>query len=461
MKIHLIGIGGMGMAALARLLIEAGHEVSGSDKGIFPPMSNMIKSLNLEPSVGYSPEHIPDDISAVVVGNAITKENPEAREALRKGVKCYSMAQALYELFLKDRTPIVVAGTHGKTTTTLMLSWVLDYLKEDSGFFAGGIGLNWNLNSKLGKGPLFVVEGDEYDTAFFDKRPKFIHYAPKAVLFTSLEFDHADIYPNLEAIDTSFKQLLSLIPPEGLLVANIDDDGVKRVSSSAKCEIVTYGMNENADYRIHEISVAEDGISFKLNNDDFKIPMMGNHNIHNSVAVAVFALKSGFDASAICDALMAFKGVARRQELIGEVNDIKVYDDFAHHPTAVSETLDGFKKKFPTRKLWAVFEPRSHTMRRNVSEKNLAKALAKADRAIIAPVFKAEKILEDERMNPDNVVQMVFKNGGEADYVTKTSFIEEFLIRKIDKGDVIVFMSNGDFDGLPQKVLAALKRRRW
>lgn len=462
--IHLIGIGGTGMGSLARLLVESGYKITGSDVKLYPPMSDQLKELNIKVYEGYSSSNLSDMPELVIVGNVITKENPEAQAVLEQGLKYYSMPQALKEFFLKGKTPIVVSGTHGKTTTSTLLAWLLESAGENPGFFIGGVGRNFNKSAHLGKGVPFVVEGDEYDTAFFDKGPKFLHYSPQVLLITSIEFDHADIYKDIDHIKESFRKLISIVPPDGLIIANGDDDNVLEVIGEAKTRVLTYGLRENCNYTPTEIATSNKETVFALKTptgvEMFKIPLFGYHNLLNSVSAVAALLEYGIKVDDIRRGLTSFKGVKRRQELFAEVNTISIIDDFAHHPTAVSKTIESMRHRFPGRRLWAVFEPRSNTSRRNIFKEEYIKALSKADRVILASVHAPEKVSNGNILDVAGIADSLMRKGVDAHYIPGTNYIIEYLLRNVGIEDVILVMSNGNFDNILPKLSHGLGKRR-
>lgn len=462
--IHMVGIGGTGMGSLARLLLEKGYRVTGSDEKLYPPMSDQLAALKIKVYEGYSADNLKERPDLVVIGNVITKMNPEAQEVMRLGLPYRSMPQAVAEFFLKDRTPVVVAGTHGKTTTATILAWLLTCAGEDPGYLIGGVGLNFEKSAHDGSGRIFVVEGDEYDTAFFDKGPKFLHYRPKAVLLTSIEFDHADIYRDLDHVKGSFRRLAAIVAPDGVIIANGEDGNVKDVLKDANCRVLTYGLKEGFDYHSKEIDLSAEGTSFELVSPGsryrFRTALSGEHNLSNLVGSIAVLLEYGIRPDAIQTGLDTFKGVKRRQELVGEVNSVTVIDDFAHHPTAVAKTIAGMRQKYPGRRLWAIFEPRSNTSRRNVFKDDFIRALSTADRVVIGGVFRSEKIPEAERLDVQSVADSIMRQGVDAHYIPDTKNLLEFVLRNINANDVVLVMSNGAFDDVPRKLVEGLKRRR-
>ena len=463
MKIHMLGIGGTGMGSLAGLLTEAGHTVTGTDEEIYPPMSDQLEALGIMPYKGYAAENLdraaPD---LAIIGNVIRRENPEAQEVMRRDIPYRSMPSALSELFLAERTPLVITGTHGKTTSATLAAWLLEHAGEKPGFLVGGVGKNLGRSYEIGKGPVFIVEGDEYDSAFFDKGPKFLHYRPQALIITSIEFDHADIYDDVEQITRAFRRLVPMVPPDGIIVMNAEDEKVMALRRLARARIVTYGIDCDADYRPEDVRAGGDGTSFKLRGPDkgFTLPMWGRHNLLNCTGVLAALLESGVDADKLAAGLPTFEGIARRQELKAVINGVSVIDDFAHHPTAVATTIDSMRLRFPGGRIWAIFEPRSNTSRRNIFQREYARALAHADRVIVASPFKSEAIPEDERFDSRAVADTIMRTGKDSHHIDDTEHIIEFVMRGVENDDVLLVMSNGDFDGLIAKLMDALKGRR-
>lgn len=451
------------MASMAGLLTEAGHRVTGSDEKIYPPMDGQISRLGIRPFEGYAASNIGEARpELVIIGNVIRRDNPEAQEVLRRGIRYLSMPAALSEIFLKDRTPVVVAGTHGKTTSTSLLAWLLTSCGLDPGFLIGGIGINFQKSHAVGKGSFFVVEGDEYDTAFFDKGPKFLHYRPHALLLTSIEFDHADIYKDLQHVLSSFRKLIGIMPSDGLIVANADDDNVMHITSEAKCRVVHYGLKSSAGYYPLDVDVSQDGMSFFITGIDqrFTLHMWGEHNLSNAIGAIAVLLESGQDPKLIASGLGGFLGVRRRQELVAMPQGITIIDDFAHHPTAVRKTIESVRQRYPDRRIWAIFEPRSNTSRRKFFQKEYVDAFLSADRVIIAKPYREDAILREERLDVDSLADDIIKRGGHAFSIPSTDNIIEFVMRSVIANDVLLVMSNGAFDNICSKLAAAIERRR-
>jgi len=461
----MLGICGTGMGSLAGLLKEKGFEVTGSDEHVYPPMSTQLERLGIKLYNGYSASNIPkSQPDVVVIGNVIRRENPEAKEVEGLKIPFKSMPQILIDEVVGEKKTIVVTGTHGKTTTTSLIGWLLYAMNADPGFLVGGVPLNFEKSYHVGKGEYFVIEGDEYDTAYFEKTPKFLHYRPRFVIITSIEFDHADIYKNKDEIIDSFKKLIAIVPDDGLIVANYDDDVVREIVKAARCKVIGYSTHDKGDYNATMGCADESGTQFtiksKEKNFDFLSKQYGEHNIQNTVAAVALLLNIGFEATNIEKALKTFKGITRRQQLVGEVRSVKVIDDFAHHPTAIRETILAMRLRYPNSRIWSIFEPRSNTSRRNIFQKEFVDALSLSDRIIIAPVFKKETIPAGERLDTDLIARELNKRGRFAFAISNVDYIIEFVLRSIAHDDVLLIMSNGSFDDIHNKFLSALNMRR-
>lgn len=460
-NIYIVAICGTGMASLAGLLKEAGYQVSGSDNNIYPPMSTLLANCGINIKQGFKRENITTDIDLAVIGNAVSKTNEEAQAILEADIPFVSFPQALSRFFLEGRKSLVVAGTHGKTTTSSLLSWVLHSAGRKPGFMVGGWLKNFDTNYQLPRGDFFVTEGDEYDTAFFDKGPKFLHYRPYAAILTSIEFDHADIYRDLDHIKEAFGKFISIIDPGGFLLAEHSDAHIKEVAVQARCEVETYGFSGSADWCIHSYRFHEGKGSFALRHrgremGQFELPMMGRHNALNAVAVAALAIKLGLSAEEVRSAFHGFRGVKRRQDIVGEQNGIVVIDDFAHHPTAIHLTIEAVKEAFPGQRVWAVFEPRSASSRRNVFQNSFPAGFCLADKAVVARLFAPEKIKPEERLDPEKMVNDMRQLGIDARCIPNTEEIVEFIAANSLPQDVVLIMSSGGFDGIHQKLLQRL-----
>ena len=458
MKIYMMGICGTAMASLAGLLQDMGHEVRGSDQNVYPPMSDMLKSLNIEISEGYKPENLHPRPDLVIVGNVMSRNHPEVQALIDSKIPFTSLANCIGEKIIDHRDSYVVAGTHGKSTTTSLLTWVMESLGKEPGFLVGAIPLNFNKSFRAPKKDCFVIEGDEYDTAYFDKVPKFIHYKPKYVILNSIEFDHADIYKDLDAVKDAFKMLLDRIPSDGkLLYLNSDANIHSILKEYPNIDAKSFG--EDANYSFSDVEFHQNGTRFQLNTPDGKSylvnsPMYGEFNVWNVLSVLSMLHLRGFDLEKAIDSLNGFKGLKRRQELIAENSNTKVIEDFAHHPSAVELLLDGMSKSFKEEKKICFFEPRSATSRRNIFQKEYVKAFSKADVVFIKQAFDQSKIADDERLDTKKLVQDIEAQGVKAIYFSDLSEIwEEFEAQLGDK-NLVLIMSNGAFDGIYEKIKA-------
>jgi len=459
--VHLMGICGTAMASLAGILKHEGRLVTGSDQNVYPPMSGFLEALSIKVLEGYTAENLHPVPDLVIVGNVITKLNPEAVELARLGIPYLSLPQALQAFAMKGKKSIVICGTHGKTTTTALIAWVLENAGLDPSFMVGGIPRNFEGSFKLGKGPHFVIEGDEYDTAFFDKGPKFLHYSPWLTVLTSIEFDHADIYRDLGHVRQSFQKLIRLIPADGLLVANHDDPVVMAEAKAAKCPVVTYSVEKGGDWTAENIAVQEDFTYLKARNADgrvveIKTPLYGRHNVSNLLSTLPLSVFLGIEPSRLLRGLETFQGVKRRQEIRGEAKGVLVLDDFAHHPTAVRETIRAVREKYRLRRLLAVFEPRSNSSRRNVFQDQYALSFDQADLVLIPEPPLTEKIPPEQRFSSAGLVEDLKRRGLSAFYFSDTSLLLNEILHRSRPGDVMLFMSNGSFDNLPGRTLAGL-----
>jgi UDP-N-acetylmuramate: L-alanyl-gamma-D-glutamyl-meso-diaminopimelate ligase len=463
--IHLIGICGTAMASLAGMLKRAGHRVTGSDAAAYPPMSDFLVSLNIPVSQPFAAVNLEPHPDLVIVGNAISRGNVELEYVLDQRLPFQSMAQVLHDEFLVGNERLVVAGTHGKTTTSSMLAWIFDRAGRSPSFLIGGIPENFGSSFAFGSGHEFILEGDEYDTAFFDKGPKFLHYFPDAVILTSVEFDHADIYKNLDEVKTAFKRLVNLIPQRGLLVAWDGHPNVDECASRALCRVERYGFAEASAWRITEIDYARERTSWKVSRNgvswaEFAFPLAGEYNVLNATAAAAMAANYGIGKDDIAAALGEFRSVKRRLEVKAEVNGITIIDDFAHHPTAIAQTLKAVRTRYNGRRLWAVLEPRSNTLRRAVFQHELGQSLAIADHVVLADVFKSEAIPPDERLDPAGVVADLNANGKPARLLGSADAIVEAIAPDLRSGDVVAILSNGGFGGIYEKLPMKLKSLR-
>jgi len=461
--VHLIGIGGTGMTALAGLLQASGCRVTGSDGPLYPPTSTILGGLGLEVYTGFDAAHLRPAPDLVVVGNAISRGNAEVEEMLDRDLRYTSMPRLLGERFLFDSHSIVVAGTHGKTTTSSMLAWILTHAGREPGFLIGGQPLNFERPFARGAGAVFVVEGDEYDTAFFDKGPKFMHYRPDTAIVGTVEFDHADIYRDLEEIKRAFARLVGLVPRRGLIVRDEDCAVTREVTSRALSRVAGFGLGAG-QWRVERASEDTAARRFLVLLDERRVaevelPVAGEHNLRNALAAIAAAHDVGVPAATAAAALAGFRGVSRRLEQRGEADGVLVLDDFAHHPTAIAATLGAVRRAYPGRRLWAVLEPRSWSLRRNVFQQRLAASFDDADEVIVAEVFRAPDVPEELRLDTDRLVAEIASRGRRARFIADPQSIVACLARDTAPGDVVVFMSNGGFGGVHANLLEALRGR--
>jgi len=462
--IHLIAVCGTAMGTLAGMLKAKGFQVTGSDENVYPPMSDMLAAWGIPILPGFKAEHLlnprPD---LVIVGNAVSKTNPEVQALLDSGIPYLSLPQALAEFFLKDKTPIVVAGTHGKTTTTSLAAWLLNEAGEDPSFLVGGIPQNFGASFRLGKGSFFVIEGDEYDTAFFDKGPKFLHYRPFHAIVTGVEFDHADIYRDLNHLMGSFRRFVELIPPEGTLFLCGDQQNGLSLRSLSRATVITYGLSSSCDVYAKDPVFDAEGVQFEWMEKgrslgSLRSPLPGRHNLQNLMGVLALLSGLNLDREKIKKGILSFQGIKRRQEVRGEAAGVTVIDDFAHHPTAVKETIEAIRFRYPNRKVWALFEPRSNTSRRAVFQKDFAKALSVADEVVIAKVFKPEKVKDAPLLDEKALAEDIAARGRPVAHDLAADAIVEHVAARVNSGDVLLVMSNGGFDDIHRKLLDRLKR---
>lgn len=461
--IHLIGICGTAMASLAGMLKESGYRVTGSDSAVYPPMSDFLAGLGIPAFGCYSEENLEPAPDLVVVGNAISRGNAELEAVLNRQIPYESMARVVQELFIRKRESLVVAGTHGKTTTTSLLAWIAHVAGLKSGFLIGGIAENFASSFRVPApdAEFFIIEGDEYDTAYFDKGPKFLHYLPAGLILTSVEFDHADIYPSLDAVKLQFKRLVNLVPRRGKIIARGSDSNVAECVARAFCPIELYGFEQGCRWRAARVEDAGGRTRFEIWHVgerviEAEMSLAGDHNVLNALAASALAIHYGAQPGAVREALATFKNVRRRMEWRGEVRGVAVLDDFAHHPTAIRETLRAARRRYPGRRVWAILEPRSNTLRRRVFETRLAEELSAADRVIVAGVFKNEAIPENERLAPERVVESLAERGHHARFLPTADAIAAIIPSELQPGDLVVVMSNGGFDNLHNKLLEAL-----
>ena len=444
------------MGAVAAALCEIGLSVTGSDDNVYPPMSTFLAGKGIKISTGYRPDNIPSEVDMIVVGNALYRGNPELEAVLDRKLPYRSLPETIKDFFLQGKANVVVTGTHGKTTTTSLITWIFREAGCAPGFLIGGIARDLAQGAAFGNSNYFILEGDEYDTAFFDKRSKFLHYLPETVVINNIEFDHADIFPNLDEIKISFRRLVNIVPGRGSIFINADDPNCADVVTKSLSQVFTVGFQEQATHRITDVRYHSKGSEFTLLEHQFHSSMIGEFNVRNAAMAVSVALAYELPMTGIQSALTRFAGVARRQELRGEVNGIKVIDDFGHHPTAIRETLFALRHQYPEQKIWAIFEPRSNTTRRAIFQTALPEALKFADGVILARVARLDQLPPDDRLNPEKVVQTIRASGIPAFYEPCVEDILHRVKALAKPGDVIVVFSNGGFEGIHERLLTEL-----
>lgn len=454
--IHFLGICGTAMGSVAAALQERGFTVTGSDENVYPPMSTFLEQKGVKITAGYRPENLPEQAQLIVVGNAMKRGNPEVEAVLNRKLYYLSLPETLKEFFLRGRHNLVVTGTHGKTTTTSLLTWIFESAGLEPSYLIGGIPKNLGQGARFRDSQYVVLEGDEYDTAFFDKRSKFVHYMPELVIVNNIEFDHADIFNNIDEIKLSFRRMLNIVPGNGMVLLNADDPNCLEVGRTCPAPVLEVGFAESAANRIADVQYQPDGSEFTLLGARFHISMVGEYNVRNAAMAVSAAHFYGIPIPVIQQALVSFEGVLRRQEVRGEVHGVKVIDDFGHHPTAIRQTLAGLRHQYPGARLWAIFEPRSNTTRRAVFQHQLPTAFEQADGVIFSKVARLEQIPVDERLNPEQVIADIAAAGKPAFYEPGASQIIDRLKPLVKSGDVIVVFSNGGFDGIHARLLAEL-----
>ena len=445
------------MGSVAAALRKRGLSVSGSDENVYPPISIFLEKKGIALKEGYRAENIPADVDVVVIGNAIKRGNPEVEAVLNRKLFYISLPEVLRNHFLRGRHNLVVTGTHGKTTTTALLTWIMKKAGRKPGYLIGGLPKNLGQGADLNDSKFFVIEGDEYDTAFFDKRSKFLHYLPELLIVNNIEFDHADIFNNIDDIKLSFRRLHNVVPQNGMVLLNGDDRNCVEVAKDCLAQMIEVGFSENCAQRIRDVAYSADGSRFKLSEDTFEIPLIGEFNVRNAAMAVTAARFYDVSKAKIDNALKTFSGISRRQEVRGEARGVKVIDDFGHHPTAIAQTLHALRHRYPGHRIWAVFEPRSNTTRRAVFQESLPEALKLADGVFIAQVAKIEQLSESERLNPEAVVDLITQSGRPAFYEENADAIVERITPLLRTNDIVAVFSNGGFDDIHEKLLAQLK----
>ncbi len=461
--VHVLGVAGSAMAPVAGMLKESGFHVTGSDVNVYPPASTLLDSLGIRWNQGFREENLQPAPDLAVVGNIVARGNPEIEYILDEKIPYCSMPQLLEEYFIPGHTSIVVAGTHGKTTTTAMLAWIFHAAGRRPDFLVGGVVPNFNDRSYgLGGGEEFIIEGDEYETAFFDRGPKFLHYHPDELILTSLEYDHADIFPDLAAIALQFRRLVNLVPRRGRLLIWGESADLRDVASKAFCPVETFGLLPDCDWYAGDILWQDSATEFRVvfrgsEVARIRMPVAGRHNVLNALAAIALAYGRGVECEAIEGALATFQGVRKRMEIKGEARGVLVVEDFAHHPTAIRLTLEATRTRWPGRKIWAAIEPRSNTMRRKIFQDVLPEALMVADAVLIGPVNRAQLLGEEERLSPQQIADALLERGRPAKAFESADKIADYLAEHAKSGDVVMVMSNGSFDSLSGKLLERLK----
>jgi UDP-N-acetylmuramate: L-alanyl-gamma-D-glutamyl-meso-diaminopimelate ligase len=455
-RIHFLGICGTAMGAVAAAFRDLGYIVTGSDDNVYPPMSTFLEEKGIKISSGFKPENIPSEVDLIVIGNALYRGNPELEAVLDRKLPYRSLPETLKDFFLQGKNNIVVTGTHGKTTTTALITWIFREAACDPGFLIGGIARDLAQGAAFGHSKYFIIEGDEYDTAFFDKRSKFLHYLPETVVINNIEFDHADIFSSLDEIKLSFRRLVNIVPGRGSIFVNADDPNCSEVVTKSLSKVLTVGFKEDATHRITKPQYHSEGSEFVLCDHHFQSSLIGEFNVRNAAMAVSVALAYQLPIEVIQSAVARFGGVARRQELRGEVKGIKVIDDFGHHPTAIRETLTALRHRYPGKKIWAIFEPRSNTTRRATFQTALPEALKLADGVILAQVARLDQLPPNDRLDPERVVASILEGGVPAFYEPCVENILHRVKPLAKSGDIIVVFSNGGFEGIHQRLLTEL-----
>src|SRR5436309_5722453 len=454
---HFLGICGTAMGSIAAALHQRGFKITGSNENVYPPMSTFLEKKGIALKEGYSAENIPANADMVVIGNVIKRGNPEGEAVLNRKLLYFSLPEVLKNYFLRGRHNLVVTGTHGKTTTTALLAWIMEEAGRKPAFLIGGLPKNLGQGARLNDSKYFVIEGDEYDTAFFDKRSKFLHYLPELLIVNNIEFDHADIFSSLNEIKLSFRRLLNIVPQNGMVLLNGDDRNCVEVAKDCLAQMIEVGFSKNCAQCIRDAAFSASGSRFKLGDEVFQIPLVGEFNVRNAAMAATAARFYDVPKAKIDNAFKTFSGIARRQELRGEARGVKVIDDFGHHPTAIAYTLEALRHRYRGSRLWAVFEPRSNTTRRAVFQQQLPDALKLADGVFIARVARLEQIPEKERLNPLAVVDAISKTGRPGFYEENADSIVARIVPMLRSKDVVVVFSNGGFDNIHEKLLTRLR----
>ena len=459
-SVHFVGIGGTAMASVAGAMKDRGFVVTGSDQNVYPPMSSFLAEKKIQVMNGYAEANLNHRPDLVVIGNAISRGNPEAEVVLERKLRFCSLPELLKEYFIRGKRSIVVTGTHGKTTATSLLTWVFEHSGMNPSYLIGGIPTNLGQGARFTDSDWFIIEGDEYDTAFFDKRSKFVHYLPEVAIINNLEFDHADIFANLGEVQTAFRRFINLIPRNGQLFGNGDEPNLASLLDVTHCPVKRFGLGENNAVRAFNLKLGPTASEFEIPSAKFHIDLVGELNVRNALAVVAAAKHCGLKNSQIQAAFNTFKGIKRRMEIRGIVGGITVVDDFGHHPTAIRETLRALRLKFPSQRLWAVFEPRSNTTRRKIFQRELADSFQDADAVVVAQVARLDQLPPEDRLDPEQLMKDIQGQGKRTAYLPEVDSIVDHLFRHTQGGDVICVFSNGGFGGIHAKLLDRLAARR-
>ena len=441
------------MASVAVAMQEKGVLVTGSDQNVYPPMSTFLAERKIEVMLGYAEPNLAHKPDLVVIGNAISRGNPEVEYVLDKKLRYCSLPELLKEFFIRGKRSLVVTGTHGKTTTTSLLAWVFEHNGLNPSYLIGGIPTNFGQGARFTDSEWFIIEGDEYDTAFFDKRSKFVHYQPEVAIINNLEFDHADIFENLASIQLAFKRFINLIPRNGQLLANGDDPNLAPLLNVTHCPVKRFGLGAENAWHAFNLTLAPTVTEFEIPSFKFRLGLLGELNVRNALGVVACARHCGLKNNQIQSAFDTFKGIKRRLEVRGISGGVTVVDDFGHHPTAIRETLRALRVKFATQKIWAIFEPRTNTTRRNVFQTELAASFAEADEVVIAQIARLELLPANERLDPARLMQDLKANGRNAAYLPTVESIVDHVAKTVDGGDVVCVFSNGGFGNIHAKLL--------
>ena len=454
---HFIGICGTAMGSVAAALQNRGYTITGSDQNVYPPMSDFLIKNNINVSVGHDENNIPDKVDLVVIGNAMSRGNVEVESVLNRKIPYTSLPELIKRYFLQGKRNIVITGTHGKTTTSSIIAHLLNDNGLNPNLMIGGIPLDIGEGGRFTESEFFVIEGDEYDTAFFDKRSKFVHYMPEIVVVNNIEFDHADIFNNIEEIKLSFKRMLNIVPENGIVFVNGDDNNAVEVTENCRAPVIKVGANDDCDFKIENLNLESFNSSFSIKDNSYQLPMDGEFNVRNAAMAIAVSDFLNIDQQNIIESVSKFSGIARRQELRGEEKNVKVIDDFGHHPTAIAATIGALKQRYPDSKIWAIFEPRSNTSRRNLLQSELEDSLSQANGVIISEVPNPEKVPDGELLDVESVIENLSSKGKEAFIGLSSDDIVNKLIPLTSSGDTIVVLSNGGFGGIHEKLLEALK----